>query len=106
LADVSKVINDADQWLFGKLGEQSKLTKTDNPAVTVAEIQSKASELEKACKKILSTPKPASAPAPESEKKDSKPKEGERESADASKTAMDVDSAEAPAAEGDKMNVD
>lgn len=78
LAEVEKV----EQWLFHAQGQQDKLSKADNPALTCAALHQKKVDLEKAIQPIMFKPKPA-APKPEPKKEE--PKKEEAKPADAEK---------------------
>jgi len=62
----------ADQLLATDLQKQSKLSKADDPVITVANLHSRADALNKLCAAIMNKPKPA-PPKPEPKPEEKKP---------------------------------
>uniref|UniRef100_A0A8C4TK66 Heat shock protein family A (Hsp70) member 4 like n=1 Tax=Erpetoichthys calabaricus TaxID=27687 RepID=A0A8C4TK66_ERPCA len=72
MAKVEKCANETMAWMNSKMNAQSKLNVTQEPAVKVAEIMSKAQELDSTCSPIINKPKPkVEVPSEEKEKANS-----------------------------------
>jgi heat shock protein 4 len=61
---VTEECNNVDQWLATALSAQDKLKKCDPPAVTIAQLKQKKTQLEQTVNPIMHKPKPA-PPKPE-----------------------------------------
>ncbi|XP_069711314.1 heat shock 70 kDa protein 4L isoform X3 [Phaenicophaeus curvirostris] len=59
---VEKYVNEAMNWLNGKMNAQNKLSLTQDPVVKVAEILAKSKELDSFCNPIIYKPKPKIEP--------------------------------------------
>merc|ERR1711874_910493 len=77
-----EVCDSISSWMYDAMDKQGSLSSSDNPAVTVAEINGKSNEITKAISPIMHKPKPK----PKAEEKpaegepmetDEKPTEGE-----------------------------
>lgn len=89
-----EVCDSTSNWMYDAMDKQGSLSLSDNPAVTVAEINGKSNEITKAVSPIMHKPKPK----PKVEEKKEEKAEGEEKPAEAGAEPMETD--EKPA-EGD-----
>lgn len=97
---VTDACTEADRWLAAELSKQDKLTKADDPVVTVDALGKKLTTLKKTCSPIMNKPKPP-PPKPATPEK----KEDEKKDADDAATA-DAATADAAAADDEAPAVE
>ena len=79
--NVLKLCNESDLWLSQALSDQDRLSKSDNPVLTVDVLQGKISELTRACDPVMKTPKPKPKPV-EEKPEETTEKDGAKEAAE------------------------
>ncbi|XP_039264715.1 heat shock 70 kDa protein 4-like [Styela clava] len=88
ITKVGKIHQETSDWFNTKMQQQSQLPKHQDPAVTLADIQSKTKELSKVCDPIINKkkPKPKEDPPPVPSEKNGNGKDANKDSQPDSKT--------------------
>jgi len=97
---VRNACDEVEKFIVGKVKEQESRSKTENPVITVNQINAKKAELEKTCNNIMNKPKPI--PKKEEPKKE-EPKKEEPKKEEAKKEEAKK---EEPKKEDSKMDLD
>lgn len=91
-----EVCDTTSNWMYEAMDKQGSLSKSDNPVVTVDQINGKSHEITKGVSPIMHKPKPK----PKVEEKPAEEKPAEEKPAEDSAEPMDTTSEEKPATEG------
>lgn len=95
---VREVCDSTSSWMYEAMDKQASLNLSDNPVVTVTEINAKSNQITKTVSPIMHKPKPK----PKVEEKPAEDKPAEEKPAEDKSEPMDTD--EKPATEGDEKS--